>query len=394
MKVSFDRDTLLSALIPAAGIVPGRNMSTGTDGVLFECTSEEQSSCVLSVYDLEKGMRTKIDATVYEGGSFILNTQKILQIVRAMPEGNVMIDVSPDNLVTTVSVGTRAFRIGALKGENFPHLPLLSGDRNYTLAQHEFRDIVGRTVYAAAQHDPKPQCNGVYFNIEGGKMTLVALDGFRLAINEIDAPDESADAKFLVPSKILLELMKLVRDSEDEITISLARKHVMFKMDDSVYFARLIDAEYVKYMQMLPKTHRTEVFVGKAEFLAALDSALLITEDKLGGNYRTYVKMEFEDKVIKISADSSSGSMNEEVPAAKNGEDLVIGFHCRYMIEALRNLPEDVYTVRIRMNTVESGAVIEDAKGSGFIDASELENAPEEGLFKTLFYVMPRRMNK
>lgn len=394
MKVSFDRDTLLSALVPAAGIVPGRNMSTGTDGVLFECTSDDQSSCILSVYDLEKGMRTKIDATVYEGGSFILNTQKILQIVRQLPEGNVMIDVAPEELVTTVSSGTNVYRISALKGENFPHLPLLSGDRNYTLAQHEFRDVVGRTVYAASQHDPKPQCNGVYFNIEGGKMTLVALDGYRLAINEIDAPDESADAKVLVPSKILGELMKLVRDSEDDITISLARKHVMFKMDESVYFARIIDAEYVKYMQMLPKTYRTEVFVGKDELLAALDSALLITEDKLGGNYRTYVKMTFEDKTIKISADSSSGSYSGEVPAAKNGEDLVIGFHCRYMIEALRNLPEDVVTVRIRMNTVESGAVIEDAKGSGFIDATENENAGEDGLFKTLFYVMPRRMNK
>jgi hypothetical protein len=219
-------------------------MSTGSDGVLFECTSEDQSVCTLCVFDFEKGMKTQIGATVYEGGSFILNTHKILQLVRELPEGEITISVSPE-LSTTVTGGPFSYTIGALSGDNFPHLPLLSGVRNYTLAQHEFRDIVGRTVYAASQHDPKPQCNGVYFNIEGGKLTLVALDGFRLAINEIGAPDESADAKVLVPSKILLELMKLVRDSEDEITISLARKHVMFKIDDSVYFARLIDAEYV-----------------------------------------------------------------------------------------------------------------------------------------------------
>jgi DNA polymerase III sliding clamp (beta) subunit (PCNA family) len=104
--------------------------------------------------------------------------------------------------------------------------------------------------------------------------------------------------------------------------------------------------------------------------------------------------MSFEDKVIKISADSSSGSFSGEVPAAKNGEDLVIGFHCRYMIEALRNLPGDVVTVRIRMNSVESGAVIEDAKGSGFIDSIESDNSENGDVFKTLFYVMPRRMNK
>lgn len=393
MKVTFDRDILLSALIPAAGIVPGRNMSTGTDGCLFECSSDDQEFCTLSVYDLEKGMRTRIEATVYEGGSFILNTQKILQIVRALPEGDVMIDVSPE-LITTITSGSSTFKIGALKGEIFPHLPLLSGDRNYTMPQHEFREIVGRTVFAASQHDPKPQCNGVYFDFSGGRMTLVAVDGFRLALNDMEAPADSPDAKFLVPSKILLELMKLVKDSEDEITISLARKHVMFKMAESVYFARLIDAEYVKYMQMLPKGHMTEVFVGKAEMLSALERAILITEDKLGGNYRTFVKMTIEDKVIKLSADSTSGSINEEVPASKNGADLIIGFHCRYMIEALRNLPEDVFTVRIRMNTVESGAVIEDASGSGFIDETDTPSEEGKSLYRTLFYVMPRRMNK
>ena len=393
MKVKFDRDVLLSALIPAAGLVPGRNMSTGSDGVLFECSTEDQSVCTLCVFDFEKGMKTQVDATVYEGGCYILNTQKILQIVRALPEGEVTIDISPE-FITTVTGGTFNFKIGALSSESFPHLPLLAGDRTYTMPQHEFRDIVGRTVFAAAIHDTKPQCNGVYFSIEGGKMTLVALDGFRLAINETEAPEDSADAKVLVPSEILLELLKTVEDSEDDITVMIARKHIIFKLDRTYFFARMTDAEYVKYMQMLPKDHKTEVFVGKAELLASLERALLITEDKLGGNYRTYIKLSFEDDVIRLSAESTSGSLECEVPAAKNGEDLVIGFHCRYMIEALRNLLEDVFTVRIRMNSVESGAVIEDAKGSGFIDPEEISAAGEEGIHRTLFYVMPRRMNK
>lgn len=393
MKITFDRDTLLSALIPAAAIVPGRNMSTGTDGCLFECSDDKPEICTLSVYDLEKGMRTQVEATVSEGGSFILNTQKILQIVRALPEGDIDIGVSAD-LITTVSSGASVFKIGALRGDVFPHLPLLSGDRNYTMPQHIFRDIVSRTVFCALQHDTKPQCNGVYFDISEGTMTLVAVDGVRLALNETDAPADSPDAKFLVPTKILLELMKLVRDSEDDITVSLARKHVMFRLGESVYFARLIDVEYVRYMQMLPKSHLTEIFVGKEELLSALERAMLITEDKLGGNYRTFVKLTIEDRMVRISADSTSGSINEEVPAAKNGEDLVIGFHCRYMIEALRNLPEDVYTVRIRMNTVESGAVIEDTAGSGFIDAADAPKEDGKSLFRSLFYVMPRKMNR
>lgn len=400
MKAIFDRDALLSVLIPASGIVPGRNTSANIDGILFECPGEEPGTCRLSVYDLEKGMRTVIDAKILSEGKFILNTQKILQIVRSFPAGEVMISVD-ESLKATISAGSGSFEISAIPGEEFPHMPLLTGDRNYVMPQHEFRSIITRTVYAAAQNDPRPACNGVYFKVEGGNMTVVACDGNRIAINESPSPEDYPDAAFLVPSKILLEILKLVKDSEDEIIISLARKHVIFKLGEGNYFARLIDVEYINYRRIIPAEHKTEVFIEKDAFRAALERAMLITEDKLGGNYRTFVKLEFEGDLLKISSASTSGSVYEEIPCAKNGDDLIIAFNCRYMVDALRAMPDDVYTVRLRMSSAVVGVRIEEARGSGFIEGEVDSPVPQDcpvsekdEKYRFIYFVMPVKMNK
>lgn len=403
MKVIFDRDELLSALIPASGVVPGRNTSANVDGILFECPGEENGTCSLSAYDLEKGMRTTIDAKILSEGKFILNTQKILQIVRSFPAGELMISVG-ENLKATISSGSGSFEISALPGEEFPYLPNLNGDRNYIMPQYELRAIITRTVFAATQNDPRPACNGVYFNISEGKMTVVACDGSRMALCESDAPDDYPEASFIVPSKILIEFSKIVKDSEDEVRISLATKHVIFKLGSFNYFARLIDTDYINYKRIIPTEHTTEVFVNKEAFKAALERAMLITEDKLGGNYRTFVRMDFEGDLLKISSVSTSGSVYEEIPIAKNGADLAIAFNCRNMLDAFRALPEDVYTVRIRMNSPVVGARIEDARGSGFVTEDpdspipEGVELPEENgdgdRKKFIFFIMPVKMNK
>lgn len=402
MKVVFKREELLNALIPCSGVVPGRANSNGLDGVLMECPGVEPGTCRLSVYDLDRGLRTSIDAKIMTEGKYILNTQKLVQIVRAFPDDEIMITVN-ENLRVTISAGSGSFEISALPGENFPMLPNLNGDRNYTMPQHEFRDLVSRTIYAAATADPqRVQCNGVYFRMRDGKMTIVACDGFKLAVNEADSPDGSPDASFLVPTKILLELLKMVKDSEDEITVSLARKHVIFKMGEHNFFARLIEAEYFNYVKMVERArdYLTEVFIDKAWLTGAVERAQLIAEDKLGGNYRAFVKMEFGEDLLKISCATQSGSVYEEIPCAMNGEGLIIGFNCRRFLETLRAIPDDVYTVRLRMTTALQGAIVEEARGSGFDfaapdgvipDGVSLPDDPERKKF--LYYVMPVSMN-
>ena len=187
MKVVFDRDVLIAALIPASAIAPTRNTVSSVEGLLFECPGEAAGTCRLSAYDMEKGMRTAIPARILEEGKFILNAQNILQIARSMPEGELTISVD-ERYRATVSGGNSRFEINASSGEDFPMLPLLTGDRYYKMPQHTFRTLVTGVSFAVAQNDQRPAFNGALLLVENGVLTLVGCDGNRVAVGEMEAP--------------------------------------------------------------------------------------------------------------------------------------------------------------------------------------------------------------
>ncbi len=398
MKVIFDRAELLSVIMPASGLVPGHNTANATDGILFECPGDEEGMCTVCAYDMEKGLRASIPAQIIEEGKFIINTQKIIQIVRSLPEGEVEFDISAD-YKAKISSGASSFEIVALKGEDFPGLPLLSGDRVYNFTGKTLRSIITKTMISVAQNNVNAAFNGVFFKIENNVMNVVGCDGNRLTVCEEELPEGSADAKVIVPLKVLAELLKSVRDNEEEVTMMIARRHIIFKMYGLIYFTRLIDAEYLDFKRLIPTTCQTEVYVNADELRGALERASVITEDKLGGNSRTFVKFEIVDGLVKITSSSVGGSIYEEVPAAKNGPDLTIAFTCRYLLDALRTCPE-AYTLRIRLNTDRTGVRIEEARGSGICEDGEAAvpsafDRPEsdgDEKMKFLYFVMPRSL--
>lgn len=399
MKVIFDKGELLSALIPAAGVVPGHNSAAAIDGILFECPGEEPGTCRISAYDMEKGVRTTIPAKIMDEGNFILNTQKIIQIVRSLPDGDIEIDISQD-YKAKISSGASSFEIMGINGADFPGLPLLSGDRNYTLTGKKLRSIISKTIICADPNDTRPAFTGVFFKIEDGVLTVVGCDGNRMAICEEELGDSAPDAKMIIPVKILSEIFKVIKDSEEEITVSLARKHVIFNVNGILYFTRLIETEYLDYYRIIPKDHMTEVYLTAHELRAALERASIITEDKLGGNSRTYVRFDVVDGCVKISSASTGGSIYEEIPSAKNGSDITIAFTCRYLLDALRACPE-AYTLRIRMNNATSGVCIEEARGSGIVkeaadsavpDGFDRADSDGDEKMKFIYFIMPRRI--
>ena len=402
MTVVFEKATLMGAISPAASVVPGHNTSAAIDGILFECPGEEPGTCRISAYDMEKGVRTTIPAAIMEEGKFILNTQKILQIVRSLPDGEIKITIDA-GMTARISSGQSSFEISAVRGEDFPGLPLLAGDRNYTFTGRALRKTLSKAIICAAQNDTRPALNGVFFKIEGGVMTVVGCDGNRMAVCENEVPEGAPEAKMLVPARMLSEILKVVRDSEDEadaVTVSIARKHVIFTVDGILYFTRLIDAEYMDYARILPTEHTCEVFANGAEIRAALERASIITEDKLGGNSKTYVRFDIVDDMIKISSVSTGGSVYEEIPAAKTGDDITIAFTCRYLLDALRSCPE-AYTLRMRLGSSMTGVRIEEARGSGIAEYSGAAAVPDgfdrpdsdgDERQRFLYYIMPRRM--
>ena len=338
MIVTFNKDILSAAVTPAMSAVSNKNTITSIEGICI--TAEADGSCLLNSFDLEKGIRCTLQGNVEEPGSYIINGQKLYQIIRAMPD-DIRIEVG-DKMRARITSGKSEFTINAMPGDEFPNMPSLDGDWGFTMPQCELRDAMTKTLYAVASNDPRPALNGIFFKIRDGKLTLVSSDSYRLAVCEKEMKfennigDEELDVSIIVPGKTVSELLKMLHDDTAPLSIRATGKHIMFTMDNVCFFSRLIDAEYVNYEKFIPKTPATFASLPCDALRESLERASLMTEEKGVGQTKSSVKFTVEDQLLRVSAVSVNGTVNDEIPIEKTGPDLKIGFNCRYLLDALR----------------------------------------------------------
>ncbi len=360
MKLTFSREALTGAVLPMLGSVSGKNTIASISGILFTAKGD---TCTLSAYDLEKGMRTVLPCEVVEEGSFVFGATKFAQIIRTMPESHITIEVNPTNLRTVITSGQARFEITALKGEDFPSLPYLQGDRGFLIKRKDLTRLLGRTMFAVAQNDTRTCLNGAYFRIEGSHIITVGCDGNRLALSEMDCDlqlttdTQNLDMAFIVPGKTLGEMMKLLSDSEEAVELQLTRKHIMMKTGNFILFSRLIDQEYVDYTRFLPKASKVFCNLPCDALVASLERALLVTEDKLAGQMKSPVKLIFEPQALTVRSESIVSRVEDTIAITLEGEPMEIGFNCRLLLDALR--VADVETVRLSLTSSLMSMTIE-----------------------------------
>lgn len=400
MKVVFDKAKLIAALTPASGISQIKNTLSTSEGILFECPpdknfgefeGESENVCRISAFDLEKGLRTSVECKIYKEGKYILNTSRIMQIVRALPDGDITIDID-ENMRAKVSGGNSNFEISVDPGEDFPTMPVLKGDKTYVFPQYLLKKMINETIFSAAQNDQRVAFNGEFFRIKDNIFTVVACDGNRMSCVSCETEGNNPDCEVIIPAKFLSELNRMIKDSEDEVTMIIGNKHIIFKIDEIYFFCRRIENNYLDYEKVIPRTFESEVFVNTNELKDALERASIISEDKLGGNSKAIVKLNFEDEKINVTAVSVNGSIFESVPAAITGPGLTIGFTCRLLLDAIKSIPDNMEEMKIGLNSSEKGIIIEPSYGSTFIGDQRSEREKDENE-NFIHFIMPRRMN-
>lgn len=381
MIVNFDRDTLINALIPALCSVASKNTMATIEGVHLVCT--EDGKCKIETQDLEKGFRTSIVADVIEEGDVIINANKLLQIIKVMPAGDVKVTVD-DNFSTRIESGLSHFDIKALPGDQFPPLPEIYGDRGFIIPQYLFRKLVNRVYFAIGQNDSRPVFNGAYFQITSDKMLIVACDGNRLAYCEkaVELENSNKDGmslnlRFIVPGKTLSDILKMTKDTEDKMDIRLSRRYIILHFGEYMFFSKTIDAEYIDYNRILPSSHKVTTYLDSASLRSALERSALIVEDRLAGSIRAYVKFTVNGNELLVSTTSANGNVYDTIPIRNEGDGkIIIGFNCRFMLDALKIC--DDCEIKMSYNDPIMGVLIE-------------PQDKEDATYK--YFVMPIRMN-
>ena len=293
-------------------------------------------------YDLEMCIITTIEANVRQPGEIVLNAKLLSDMARRMPSGEITIMVDEtDN--TTIQGGVAQFEIQSMLAADYPDLPNTGAERTLTIKTGVLRDMIARTLYAVSQDDRKPAHTGELFEIEPDKLTVVALDGYRLAI--VDRPVQATkDIRIIVPAKTMTEVNRLLSDDDDaDVHICANRRFVVFMTAGYTIMSRLIEGEFLNYRNVIPEGCRTRVTVETRDFIETIERASLIITERL----KNPLRVSFDSGRVTVRCQTNLGKVVDEFDAKIEGEPVEIGFNNRYLLDALRNAKADKVVMEI-----------------------------------------------
>lgn len=352
MKIIFNRTVVSSAIAPLMYAVSGKSTLSAADGILMEARVPD--TCVLTTFDLEKGVRITVEAKVIEEGSYIINAQKFNQTLRVMDGEEITLTVD-DKMVASIVSGKSSHKMIALAGSDFPSIPDLVSDRSFITSQAIVKKMFSQVAFAMGNNDNRQVLNGTFVKIDDDSITMVACDSFKLAkcrrrtelTNRNTNGNAHLDYAFIVPAKTVGDLQRLLEDDAEALTqIYVTRKHIVFVIGEITFFSRLVDGQYIDYNRIIVNNHKIITVARKEELLSALERATLITEEKIAGSVRAHVKLDFSEDILRISAISAAGSTYDELGIEHEGDDLVIAFNNRFLIDGVRSCDSE----RIRMD--------------------------------------------
>ena len=346
MKIIFNKSKMAAAVAPLMCAVSGKSTLTSIEGILIE--AKVPDTLVMTTYDLEKGIRITTEAKVIEEGTYIINAQKFNQTLKVMDGDEITLTVD-EKLVASIESGKSVHRMNALAGTDFPMIPKLESDKSFAVSEGKLKKMLTKVMYAMGVNDQRPVLNGCYFEVRDGSLLLVSCDSYKLAkcslatdIKNTGADGTALNFDFIVPSKTTQELFRMLDDDEEkEVRIVMTRKNIIFLMDEFIFFSRLVDGKYIDYERIIVKTHKISVKVSREALLSALERAALITEERIAGSVRSSVKLQLDGGLLKILAVSGAGSTYDEIEVDHEGEDLLIAFNNRYLMDSVRACTAD-----------------------------------------------------
>ena len=384
MKIIFNRTTVSAAVAPLMYAVSGKSTLSAADGILIEARMPD--TCVLTTFDLEKGVRICVEAKVIEEGSYIINAQKFNQTLRVMDGEEITLTVD-EKLVASIVSGKSSHKMIALPASDFPTIPDLVSDRSFIISQSVVKKMLSQVAFAMGNNDQRQVLNGTFVKIDDDSITTVACDSFKLAkcrrrtelANKNTNGNAHLDYAFIVPSKTVADLQRLLEDDDEALTqIYVTRKHIVFVIGEITFFSRLVDGQYIDYNRIIVTNHPINTVADKDALLSSLERAALITEEKIAGSVRAHVKLDFSEDILRISAISAAGSTYDEVSIDHTGDDLVIAFNNRFLIDGVRSCDSD--RIRMTMSTP-----------LGSMNITPEENDYEQNGAEELFMLLPVR---
>ncbi len=368
MKFSCEKALLQAVLGTASRAVASKSSIPALEGLLLQATP---AGLTVSGYNMQTGIRAKVSAEVTEPGEIVLNARLFGDIVRRMPDDIIVFSADP-KLTVHLKCGDADFDILGLSAADYPELPEVEDEYGFSIQQKVLRAMIEETAFAVSTNESRPVHTGALFEIADSGLTMVAVDGFRLAIRKEPLEKlEGGAFSFVAPGSALNEVKGICADTDDLATVTLGKRHLLFEVGDTELICRRLEGEFLDYRNAVPRRNPIAVVADTKALIQSIDRVSVVISEKL----KSPVRCVFEDDRVVLSARTGNGEAKDVCRVSGSGGGLEIGFNNRYLMEALKYAPAE--TVRLELNTGVSPCVIVPT---------------EEGADNFLYMVLPVRL--
>ncbi|CAG2132156.1 Beta sliding clamp [Cupriavidus yeoncheonensis] len=372
--VKTSRDNLLRPLQIVSGIVERRHTLPILANLLIRKSGSNVS--FLST-DIEIQITTHAECGVgNDGVATTVAARKLLDILRAMPDGDVALSLNDKRM--TVQSGKSRFALQTLAAEEFPTVAEATEfNASVSLPQKTFKHLLAMVHFAMAQQDIRYYLNGMLLVVDGKKVMAVATDGHRLAYCGVELDTEAAGVQggatsrqeVIIPRKTILELQRLLEDNDDPVQVQLAANQVKFSFANIELISKLVEGKFPDFQRVIPKGYKNAFAIDRVKLQQALQRTAILTTDKFKG-----VRCILDTHMLKISStNADQEEAQEELELDYSGDALDIGFNVTYLLDVLANLKSEQVQVSL-----------------GDSNSSALITVPEDDNFK--YVVMPMRI--
>ena len=338
MKIICSKSNLLKGVNIVAKAVPSKTTMAILECILIDATT---GNIKLTANDMELGIETKIEGDVLEKGLIALDAKIFSEIVRKLPDNDVVIETD-SNLQTTITCEKSKFHICGKSGEDFSYLPYVEREDFIEVSQFTLKEIIRQTIFSIADNENNKLMTGELFEVADSMLKVVSLDGHRISIRKVELKENYPEKKVIVPGKTLIEISKILSgDTESVVNIFFTTNHIVFEFDQTTVVSRLIEGEYFRINQMLSSDYETKIKINKKEFLSCIDRATLLVKE---GDKKPII-IDINDEGMKLQINSQIGSMKEDIDIQKEGKDILIGFNPKFLIDALRVIDDEIVTL-------------------------------------------------
>lgn len=356
MKVNVKKDALLKALQKVSNIIGSRTTLPVLANVLLEA---ENGRLTLTTTDLELRITTSIEAEVEAPGVTTLPAKRLLGLVSKF-KGEKMLMESNDKHHTQISCGTANFMILGLTPEDFPLPVNFESNRSLKLKQTDFSRILDRISYAVSMDDSRKVLQGILLSVKEGNLTAVATDGKRLALVEklLDDAGAGADGDVIITIKVANEVKRIL-EKEGDVVMEIGEKQVVFKLNDTIIYSKLIEGNYPNYRQVIPSGFKKKISVPTTDFLDALEIVSIPLDAS-----SSFVKITFTQNRLMFEANSNIGEGKEYINIEyADPDDITLSFNPQLLSDPFKHVGVD--NVLVKINDSFSPIALE--SGDGFL---------------------------